>query len=213
MPLEEYMLESAADTLSAAFFEDPMWKKIFPDLKKRKLALKRFFSVYIRYCYNYEEVDVVLGDKSHQDNVSVAGVAIWVPPSLRFSLWRMLKVRGLKIINSPIIFKLSSFARVLYYLIVARDKFTKNKKHYYFDFFAVHPAYQGKGIGKMLLSHKLQKIDEHNYYAFLETMNEANISFYNKFGFKLIEDIYLKKEEFHIYPMLREPRVKKVAKE
>ncbi|MHA1714941.1 MAG: GNAT family N-acetyltransferase [Promethearchaeota archaeon] len=185
-----------------------MWEKIFPDLRKREMAIKSLFSIYVRYCYNYEDVEVVLGDKSNQCDVSVAGVAIWVPPSLKFSLWRMLRVGGLKMINSPIRLKLGSFARIKYFLNKARDKFTKNMKHYYFDFFGVHPACQGRGIGKMLLLHKLRDIDEQNYPVFLETMNEANISFYNKFEFKLVGDVYLEKEDFHIYSLFRESRGK-----
>ncbi|KAL9643713.1 hypothetical protein ABK040_016160 [Willaertia magna] len=51
---------------------------------------------------------------------------------------------------------------------------------------AVHPDYQGKGIGSKLVNFLVNNFKEKQLNSFLVTQNPNNIEFYGKSGFKVI---------------------------
>lgn len=66
-------------------------------------------------------------------------------------------------------------------------KFTKPL--WYIELIAVHPAYQGRGLGNIMMKRLLAEVDNP---VVLECTSEQNISFYEKHGFKLIKRSQLK---------------------
>lgn len=60
---------------------------------------------------------------------------------------------------------------------------------WYLELIAVHPAYQGRGLGNMMMKRLLAEVDNP---VVLECTSEQNISFYEKHGFKLIKSSQLK---------------------
>ena len=54
--------------------------------------------------------------------------------------------------------------------------------HFYLSFLAVDPLKKGTGAGGALLQHRLPLLDSK---VALWTGNEANVTFYEKYGFKL----------------------------
>lgn len=58
--------------------------------------------------------------------------------------------------------------------------------HVHFGPLAVQKSYQGKGVGKLLLSEFCQYLDESIQVGYLETDKKANVSLYEYFGFKVI---------------------------
>ncbi|KAL9643708.1 hypothetical protein ABK040_016155 [Willaertia magna] len=53
---------------------------------------------------------------------------------------------------------------------------------------AVHPDYQGKGIGSKLVNFLVNDFKEKQLDSFLVTQNPNNIEFYGKYGFKVIAE-------------------------
>ncbi len=60
-------------------------------------------------------------------------------------------------------------------------------KHIHFGPLAVHPDFQGKGIGKALLTKFCDFLEITDQIAYLETDKEENVGLYEKFGFKTVE--------------------------
>lgn len=66
-----------------------------------------------------------------------------------------------------------------------------DKENAFLTLIAIHPDYQGKGIGKKLLSFSIVDLEEKkikNYSLEVLKDNTTAIALYNKFGFKIQED-------------------------
>jgi ribosomal protein S18 acetylase RimI-like enzyme len=60
------------------------------------------------------------------------------------------------------------------------------ERHWHLGPIAVHPHFQGRGIGKRLLRSFLAMVDEQRLPAYLETDVDKNVALYEQFDFKVI---------------------------
>lgn len=77
--------------------------------------------------------------------------------------------------------------------------------HWYLAILGTEPAAQGRGVGSALMRPLLDRCDEDNIGAYLESSKEANIDFYARHGFKVIGEHGLPRGP-RIWPMWRDPR-------
>jgi ribosomal protein S18 acetylase RimI-like enzyme len=68
----------------------------------------------------------------------------------------------------------------------------------------VDPAYQGKGYASRLLKPMLARIDRENMPCYLDTEEEKNVSIYQHFGFKVLEEVKIPSTDIILRAMLRE---------
>jgi ribosomal protein S18 acetylase RimI-like enzyme len=61
-------------------------------------------------------------------------------------------------------------------------------QHWHLGPVGVLPSYQGKGIGSKLLSRFCQEVDACLSPAYLETDSDKNVRFYERFGFKAVNE-------------------------
>jgi ribosomal protein S18 acetylase RimI-like enzyme len=61
--------------------------------------------------------------------------------------------------------------------------------HYYLFAIAVDPSLQGRGVGSQLMEEALATIDAAHMPAFLENSKPRNTPFYERHGFRVIEEI------------------------
>lgn len=75
-------------------------------------------------------------------------------------------------------------------------------KHHYLIMIGVKPEAQGKGIGKIMMHHLLQSVqDDHESRGIaLDTENEHNVALYEKLGFTLRETT--KMDQVHVFCMV-----------
>jgi GNAT superfamily N-acetyltransferase len=59
--------------------------------------------------------------------------------------------------------------------------------HVHFGPFAVHKDYQGRKIGTLMLGEFCQLLDDNLSIGYLETDKRENVSFYERFGFRVIQ--------------------------
>jgi len=78
-------------------------------------------------------------------------------------------------------------------------------KHWYLAVLAVDPQHQGKGHGSKLLNEMLSQIDEEGLPCYVETEGEKNVSMYQHFGFKVIDEFTVPNTKDTLVAMLREP--------
>ena len=59
---------------------------------------------------------------------------------------------------------------------------------WFLDVVAVAPAAQGRGLGRMLVMHGLQRARADGYPAFLETGSPDNVPFYQSLGLRVVDE-------------------------
>lgn len=74
-------------------------------------------------------------------------------------------------------------------LLYAMGKKHPKEPHWYLGLIGVDPAFQGKGLGTALISYRLQQCDESHMPAYLETQKPENVPYYERFGFRVLEEI------------------------
>ncbi len=79
-------------------------------------------------------------------------------------------------------------------------------RHIYLSLLAVDPPCQGQGYAARLLRPMLARQDFQRLTAYLETLTEKNVAFYEHFGFRVVRTAALPGAGFPFYAMLREPQ-------
>ncbi len=74
--------------------------------------------------------------------------------------------------------------------------------HWYLLGRGVHPQHQGQGWGSELVRYGLTRARSMNLPCYLETMNQRNIAFYQRQGFRLIGDRLMARGSLTIWGML-----------
>ncbi len=77
--------------------------------------------------------------------------------------------------------------------------------HWYLPLIGVDPAQYGKGIGGKLMAHSLAACDRDQKLAYLESTNRANLSLYERHGFRLLAELQIGQSPAK-FAMLREPQ-------
>lgn len=71
---------------------------------------------------------------------------------------------------------------------------SKRLKHapgaHHLQYLATSPSCQGHGIGSQLIKTGLKRADELNLCCYIESSNPANIPFYKRHGFSVVEEYY-----------------------
>ncbi len=135
-------------------------------------------------------------------NQARTGAALWLPPgissdapfhwSLLVMLWKMARTGGLQ-----------SLRRGTLLEKIFAEKHLKEPHHYLFAIGAMD-GQQGKGIGSALLRAGLQDCDKNPHPAFLESSNIKNNILYERFGFRVFEEVQVPNDGPTIWLMRRE---------
>jgi ribosomal protein S18 acetylase RimI-like enzyme len=79
-----------------------------------------------------------------------------------------------------------------------------NHQHYDLALLGVEPELQGRGFGAALIQPVLSRCDRSGTPAYLESSKERNIAFYERHGFRVLEQLPLSKAGPSIWPMWRD---------
>jgi len=198
--LENNQLIAASQMLARSFHNDPLMTYLLPEAAKRSVPLAAFFEVCLRY-------GKISGEIYSPPNVE--GAAIWINPgSPSLSLIRAIRA-GLLASTLRGVIKLgpSAFGRLL-----NLDSYTGKvhkqvipEAHYYLMVLGVDPASQGQGLGVSLVRPVLEKADTAGLPCYLETTNPKNPAFYQKLGFRVVDEGLIPKGGPYAWAMRREP--------
>jgi len=190
-------ISRAAEALARAFQSDPMMTYITPDDTRRASVLSWFFNTGIRYGQSYGEV---------YTTEPADGTAIWLSPgNTTMTLWRMLRTGMLA---APLKFGLAGFGRFMNIMDYAEKahKQAAPGLHWYLLGLGVEPSRQGQGLGGALIQPILARADTEGLPCYLETVNEKNLPFYQKHGFKVAVEGQVPRGGPYLWAMVRAPR-------
>lgn len=162
-----------ARLFTAAFLEDPVLDWMARSGPKRTTGLEAFF---FRLLYGRA---IPAGEVWMSDDG--AACVIWLPPGL--SACPAGAIAQLRLL--PLFVQLRGFGRLARgaALSSAMEKAHPRERHFYLFFMAVHPSFQGKGLGSAILEATLKHIDETGMPAYLENSNVRNTRLYERSGF------------------------------
>lgn len=189
-------MEFCVDLIARAFKNDPLFTHaLSSDLEKRSFS--RFLL----------EKSLILGEYSIviKDYTTTLGVASYEKDSgsVLKGLINMLRLDFLReIITLKSTLSPESFAffnRYMRFTTSVRPKVP----HYYLVFIGIAPEAQGRGLGRAIIEeiHARVDADETSAGIGLDTENEANVTYYEKFGYKLIDQRII--DSVTVYAMFR----------
>ena len=74
------------------------------------------------------------------------------------------------------------------------------------EFIGVDPEHRGKGLGTALMQPVLERCDREGCGAYLENSNEVNTAYYERRGFKIVDEIDMAHGAPPLWPMWRDPQ-------
>ncbi len=127
-----------------------------------------------------------------------AGAAVWLPPGTK----KTDRSEEIALAAPPSEGSGHSFPAEFPALISQSAAYCPSEPHWYLGLIAVDPAYRGRGLGAKLMEHCLTFVDRDGMPAYLESTNSANMSLYERFGFKLLAEVRVGSAPPR-FPMLR----------
>ena len=186
----------AAKLLGRAFWNDPFSAYLFPDETERTILEEKFYQLNLRHA--------LMGGEVYTTS-SFKGIAAW----RFFDDERGRKVEQVADPRNrlPDVMGDEAFQR----LLKANSMLNESHKrimpvpHCYLLFLGVEPGWQGKGYGGLLIDPVLKYADKKGLPCYLETMQEVNLLFYDKHGFKVVQAKQLPDDGPFTWYLLRKP--------
>ncbi|KUJ70068.1 hypothetical protein ACZ90_06845 [Streptomyces albus subsp. albus] len=184
--------------LARAFHEDPVMCWTFPDPEVRRRALPKVFSTMLRYQHLRHGASEFTTDESGR----ITGGALWDPPGH----WKEPTWRELLALPSYVLASGRGSGKAAAF-VSAMAKIHPAEPHWYLSIVGTDPdpRFRGRGCGAALLRSRLDRCDEAGTPAYLESTNLANVTYYERFGFKVVQEVAAPKGGPVIATMWREP--------
>ena len=183
-----------AQTLAAAFQDDPVIAWIFPDQQRRRAVLPAFMEFRLRNLgFPHDQV---------WTTTDQAAAAVWLPPPGR---WQLPLLQRLRLLPTLVRFLGLRTAAVLGGLERMEERHPQDRSHWYLFILGTEPAAQGQGLGSALLAHMLARLDAEGLAGYLESSSERNLAWYGGHGFEVTSEVAIPGGPT-VWPMWREPQ-------
>lgn len=178
-------IDSAMSALTLAFACDPVMRWMYPSADD-----------YLRHYRPLMEIfgGASLTAKTAWIGDDSGGAALWFPPGVHGDGDSI----GQQMFSSVAEEKHETLGAVLQQM----DDHHPKEPHWYLAVIGVDTAHQGKGLGAQLMRAGLECCDADGLPAYLESSNPANISLYERHGFRRIGEIQVGDGPL-LRPMLR----------
>ena len=195
---------AAAETFARAFADELIIDYYFPEPGPRRHAVaSSLMTLAVNHGLLYGEV--------YATSDAFEGLAIWYPPSYSgASTWKDIRAGGLSLLLK------TGFAtvqrmndHVAYSVEVLQEQMRQSGQggapYWELWLLAVAPEQQGKGYAGQLMRPMLDRIAGQGAPCYLDTQSEANLSFYDHFGFQVVATGRLPGTEIPHWLLRREP--------
>jgi ribosomal protein S18 acetylase RimI-like enzyme len=171
-------IEEAGEVAGRAFDDSPFSTFLFPEQRQRTRGLE----VIHRTVFRHPGPGAVLHTaRDAQDRI--VGLALWIP-TRRYPLSTRSQLSQLPGSLRAIHGRRGAVKIGVAYARATAPLHPKDP-HWYLWVLMADPKFQGRGVGSALIDDGLARIDAEGVGAYLETNNERNIAFYQRFGFAL----------------------------
>ena len=184
-------LPAVVETLTAAFFDDPLMSWWVLDPARRSEILRAFFEIIVDVNHPHDEL--------YTTSTVPAAAAVWVPPGCQPSGQdaERLVARCVDAAEETSERLLAAFELM--------DQHHPQQPHAYLFLLGTRPQWQSRGLGSALLREVLERCDRDATPAYLEASSEGSKQLYLRHGFEVTGEIPLP-DGPSFWPMWREPR-------
>jgi ribosomal protein S18 acetylase RimI-like enzyme len=189
--LEKSQIKQAALVFAKAMMNDDVHLSFFPnqETRLRKLTCLYEYKLELEYksCYTTSR--------------NIEGLAIWEAPGEQHTGLNLLEIiSGIKLIWQCGIRALFRMIRYQNWASKTRDRIA-TQPYWYLNVIAVDPEHQGKGFASKLIKPIIKEAVENKHMIYLETQNKNNVKIYEKYGFRLVDEILIPKTSVIHYCM------------
>jgi len=175
----------AAETLAGAFMADPLFVWAVPKDERRLGWLRTFMRSSLWMSWNVAETWRTPDDEGQ----APSAVITMLGPERRLSRWRevgfLARLFPGLLIGRPTLRRspqlLKAFATI--------DQMHPDEPHWYLIQLGVSSAAQGRGLGRLIVETAIERAESDGTPCYLETSNPANVGFYERFGFEVVERV------------------------
>jgi len=186
----------AVEVLVRAFQNYPLLQYYFPNEIEREKISSYFLSFAVFTGISYGEV--------YAPSPNLEGIAVWIPSTnYPVTFWKQLRSVPLSVIFGFGRHGGSKMRHIGEYMDTVHKRLTPFK-HWFMQTIGIAPQFQGKGYANKLLRPMLSRIDDDGLPCYLETVDEQNVSFYEHFGFKIVDKSNVPETTLINWAMLRE---------
>jgi len=183
-------LPAVVETLTAAFFDDPVFVWWIPDPRRRRQLLPPFFEIAVDLNHPHDEL--------YTADPVPAAAAVWIPP-------------GHQPIGEAAEEVLAAYteaaeetAERLITAFTLMEEVRPTQPHAYLFLLGTRPPWQNQGLGSALLREVLECCDRDRIPAYLEARSAADQRLYQRHGFEVTGEIVLP-DGPSLWPMWRQP--------
>jgi ribosomal protein S18 acetylase RimI-like enzyme len=179
---------SVCDVLGRAFFDDPVAAYLFPDEKTRSQRYARFAAIAI---------DAFADSALVMTEPEIRAGAIWQAPrpaALGFT-------RQIRVLAKLVGLTRSGLRRAAR-LGELMSRHHLREPHWYLAVLGTDPDAQRTGLASAVLAPVLERCDREQIPSYLESSKAANIPFYNKHGFEVVDELRIPGGP-SLWPMVR----------
>lgn len=194
--LDPKLKREAAEVVASAFFNYPMMTYYIPNADKRKRWLPLYMEKTLNCAMRYGEV-LVTSD--------LAGVMFTLPPGhTRVTDGEYIQNGFLPVLLALGYRYFEKSDQCEKFVADTHERLLNGRDHYYLWGLVTDPNAQRKGVGSALLKVLTDRADAENMPVYLETHDQSNVAYYERFGFTLIHTDKIPKHGLDIWCMLRE---------
>ena len=178
------------DVLARSFWDDPVISWLLPTDASRYARASLFFRNDLAYA---SRNGIVLTTDDH------AGAALWLPPGK----WKMPNAELLR--NGPTFIRaFRARLPVANHFNVLLERVHPTEPHWYLAVLGTDPSRQGRGVGAALIHGVTARADRDGEGCYLESSKAANVPYYERFGFKVTNELHVPKGPT-LWGMWRDP--------
>ena len=185
--LSDYEISVVYKEMADHFYDDDLYKTIFPVEKSRRRMVKYFFKHYLAAIRPYSHF---IADSKEQNCVAVV-----YDSRLEISWKYYIRVFFLNIQMIPMLISLHSFESI-WHVIKCWDMFTSrwvkefvNTDAYHIDMMYTKEEKRGQGLATHMMDVVCKDAKQHHMDVTMETHHEGNLALYEHAGFKLMSVI------------------------
>jgi ribosomal protein S18 acetylase RimI-like enzyme len=195
--ISEDRADEAAGIIVRAFAADPSVEVAFPEPSTREEACRITYLMLARLAVRHGQV-LATPDP-------IRAVAIWTPPEAAGADGTEMAAAGMTDLRALLSPEGWSAMRDFVGRINALHEQIAPDPHWHLDFLATDPQHQGQGLGGSLVAGIHAIADRDGLPCALETLTPSNVTFYERRGYRVVEEATLPGTHHRMWGMRREP--------
>lgn len=188
----------AGSVLARAFSDTVQFSTVLPDGASRQRKLESLFTGTVKMTFSAKGVA--------ERTAKFEGVALWLPPGRDIGFWPMLRsaVASAPLILTPPYPNLRRLMGMLRQFDDTQKQMMPDP-HWHLMALGVDPAHQRRAFGPALVIRGRERADAHGAPIYVETETGPNVTFYEKLGFDVLDEIVIEAYDLPFTLMVRRP--------